>query len=362
MHQLRSKMDFKNGKKPPTQQLQEQSKHQLNNENDKLEGAVFLQPPISKPNQFRTRQRTFNKTSTATTNNTATDNILDGIIRQHMSKIEHIRPKTCSRPLNLTTAHPQEKSNFAKFFNHRNSSPTLNLPPSLNDALEKSQNQLNKTKLSQSCNYIGERAENCRSKLRENIRRNRSFKVIENDFIIEENQAAESPSRTYSYEPYEPAYEQNYKKVQTDDDIMYKASTSVHDLIDKFNFTKINNKSEENLKDFKIKSSNFDNSNYKFNKRLSTPNCSSSTGFGNKVLVDRHQNYSLYGREQMPCSNEFKLDNASASLNGLDGSFRVYKMTSDGELYYTQDIIRHTYNKSTNGISVDKKVSNFVSF
>lgn len=324
MHQLRSKMDLKNGKKPSTQQSEEKSKHQLNNENNKLEGAVCLQPPISKPNQFRVRQRTCNKTST--TNNTTTDNILDGIIRQHISKNEQ-RPKTCSRPLDLTTAaHPQEKSNFAKFFNHRNSSPTLNLPPSSSNDLLLEQNQLNKTKLSQSFNYIGERGgDNCRSKLRENIRRNRSFKVIENDFIIEENQS-ESPSRTYSYEPYEPTYEQNYKKFQTDDDEKYKASTSVHDLIDKFNFTKINNKLDENLKDFKIKSSNFDNSNYKFNKRLSTPN-SASTGFENKFFVDRHQNYSLNGREQRPCSNEF-------NSNGLDGSFRVYKMTSDGKFNF----------------------------
>lgn len=341
MHQLRSKMDSKKGKIPSIhhqqQQLSHHQNHQLNNENNKLEGAVCLQPPISKPNQFRNRQRTCNKTSTATTavtnNNTTTDNILDGIIRQHISKNEHIRPKTCSRPLNLTAAHPQEKSNFAKFFNHRKSSPTLNSPPSPNDSLEQSQNHLNKTKLSQSCNYIGDRAENYRSKLRENIRRNRSFKVIENDYIIEENQA-ESPSRTYSYEPYEPAYEQNFKKFQQDEDGKYKASTSVHDLIDKFNFTKINNKSDENLNDFKIKSSNYDNSNYKLNKRLSTPKNSSSTGFENKLFVDRHQSYSLNGREQRPCSNEFKLDNSSSSSTGLDGSFRVYKMTSDGELIF----------------------------
>lgn len=331
MHQLRSKMDSKKGKIPSTQQQQpHHPKHQLNNENNKLEGAACLQPPISKPNQFRNRQRTCNKTSTTAATNTAADNILDGIIRQHISKNEHIRPKTCSRPLNLTAAHPQEKSNFAKFFNHRNSSPTLNSPPSPNETLEQSQNHLNKTKLSQSCNYIGERAENYRSKLRENIRRNRSFKVIENDFIIEENQN-ESPSRTYSYEPYEPAYEQNFKKFQPDDDGKYKASTSVHDLIDKFNFTKINNKSDESLNDFKVKSSNFDNSNYKLNKRLSTPKSSSSTGFENKLFVDRHQTYSLNGREQRPCSNEFKLENSGSSSNGLDGSFRVYKMTSDGE-------------------------------
>lgn len=329
MHQLRSKIDLKNGKKPSIQQ----SKLKLNNETNKLEDAVFSPPPISNPNQFCIRQRTCNKTSTTATNNTTNDNILDGIIRQHTSKNEQIRPKTCSRPLNLTTAYPQEKSNFAKFFNHRNSSPILNLPPSSNDALEQSQNQLNKTKLSQSCNYIGERAENCRSKLRENIRRNRSFKVIENDFIIEESQVVENPCRTYYYEPYEPTYEQSYKKFQTDDDGKYKALISVNDLIDKFNFTKISNKSDENLKDFKIKTSNFDNLNYKFNKRLSTPNSFSSTGFENKIFVDRHQNYSLNDREQMPCSNEFKLDNSSAFSNGLDGSFRVYKMTSDGEFF-----------------------------
>lgn len=315
MHQLRSKMDSKKGKIPSTQQ--QQSTNQLSNENNKLEG-ICLQPPISKPNQFRNRQRTCNKTAT---NNTTNDNILDGIIRQHISKNEHIRPKTCSRPLNLTTAHPPEKSNFAKFFNHRNSSPTLNLPPSTNDSLEHSQNQLNKTKYSQSCNYIGDRAENYRSKLRENIRRNRSFKVIENDFIIEENQA-ESPSRTY-----EPAYQQNLNKNQPDDDGKYKASTSVHDLIDKFNFTKINNISDESLNDFQIKSSNFDNLNYKLNKRLNTSSkSSSSTGFENKFFVDYHQNYSINGRD------ELKLENSSVSSNGgLDGSFRVYKMTSDGE-------------------------------
>lgn len=146
-----------------------------------------------------------------------------------------------------------------------------------------------------------------RTKIRDNIRRNRSFKAINfNDLIVEENSQQSKPLT------FEELYCNNLAKLE------------------KLSSTKLKN----DPLDSPLMTKNHLNYMGTGGKIDSQPFIGNSL-FENKLFSERKQSYSLNGRDKRPCSGEFKIDGGTSSSGGVNGgidsSFRVFKMTSEGE-------------------------------
>lgn len=251
------------------------------------------------------------------------DVFLDGLM------IEDKKNKSQNKPFSLSPRRPvkqQEKSNFSRFFHHRNSSPTLNSSsspttsaPSTLPTFDYIQScNLDKNKgFSQSCNYI---PTDNRTKLRDNIRRNRSFKLIDNDLIIEEN---ESTNRALSASINAIGCDKNSnnKKCKTK---IRSNSASVHDILEHIN---INKSAKDNEQQPSSSSAATAMSSMKLNKRWNTPKLRSS-GYENKLFIDKEQSFPLNSQEQCSANDDYKLD------GGKIENYRVYKMSSDAKNCY----------------------------
>lgn len=254
---------------------------------------------------------------------------------------KHGIAKTFIRPPSITTVQQQErksptppcqKSNdFTDYFNLNNKLSIGFSGGSSSPSLTADQN---------------------RSKIRDNIRRNRSFKTINaNNLIIEENNLSNQGR------PFSSVINHMYaaKPAKLNNEKNNIASMSVHDLIEKFSSTSIralnNNKSNESLRDHQDSSSFILNNDLKLKNinpndgggggvntivtSVTTTTGPSSTApkltnpiFENKLFLERQQSFTLNGRDKIPCSGEYKMDNSSNT--SMDNSFRLYKMAAEG--------------------------------
>lgn len=213
---------------------------------------------------------------------------------------KHGIAKTCIRPPSLIAAQKQARK-----------SPT---PPLAQDrsTFDFTDYFNVNSKLGFAAN-VNHYAEN-RTKIRDNIRRNRSFKAINfNDLIVEEN----------SHQPKPLTFEEllcnNLEKLEKLSSTKLKGDT----LDGPMGRNSINCLDAMN------------NADGKGDSQTSIGN----SLFENKLFSERQQSYALNGRDKRPCSGEFKIDGGSASSgcggggggSAIDSSFRVFKMTSEGE-------------------------------
>lgn len=210
---------------------------------------------------------------------------------------KHGIAKTCIRPPSLIAAQKQARK-----------SPTPPLTQDRSNFDFTDYFNVN-SKLGFAAN-VNHYAEN-RTKIRDNIRRNRSFKAINfNDLIVEEN----------SQQPKQLTFEQllcnNLEKLE------------------KLSSAKLKSEVENPM--MKNNSNCVESMNNNGSKGDSQPLIGNSM-FENKLFSERQQSYSLNGRDKRPCSGEFKIDGGTSSSScggvsgGIDSSFRVFKMTSEGE-------------------------------
>lgn len=219
---------------------------------------------------------------------------------------KHGIAKTCIRPPSLIAAQKQARK-----------SPT---PPLTQDRSFDFTDYFNvNSKLGFAAN-VNHYAEN-RTKIRDNIRRNRSFKAINfNDLIVEEN----------SQQPKQLTFEEllcnNLEKLEK------LSSTKLKNEVLDGPMARNNSNLLETMTNNGCKSD-------------SQPLIGNSL-FENKLFSERQQSYSLNGRDKRPCSAEFKIDGGTTSGgfsgggggSAIDNSFRVFKMTSEGESYTHKNI------------------------
>lgn len=259
---------------------------------------------------------------------------------------KHGIAKTCMRPPSISAAQKQERK-----------SPT---PPPSSAGLPPPPSQLKpidfhdyfnvNTKLSLAHNYYTE----SRSKIRDNIRRNRSFKAINsNDLIVEENNSSASNlSRPYSsvidhlFRAGTTGGGHTGKSQRTFMD-KQQTSASVNDLIEKFSAVKMrSNKSSESLSSSNSSISSISSgggvgsirSGLSSAAKMNGGTGSSGTSqlsnplYDNKTYMERQQTFkfSRLGSGKRPSSAEFNIIDAPDNNVTMDSSFRVYKMTSEG--------------------------------
>lgn len=179
-----------------------------------------------------------------------------------------------------------------------------------------------------------------RTKLRDNIRRNRSFKTINsnsNDLIIEESNAI-GQNR-----PFSSVIGQLYANKSVKQFHKPTTSASVHDLIEKFSSSKLlssvgNSESSDSLNcggNSKTIGSG-SKLTLKNNEKMITAKSMKNIApkltnplYDNKLFIERQpSSFSLGGRDNRPCTSEIKLDNSAGP--SMDHSFRLYKMSSEG--------------------------------
>lgn len=261
---------------------------------------------------------------------------------------KHGIAKTCMRPPSISAAQKQERK-----------SPT---PPPSSAGLPPPPSQLKpidfhdyfnvNTKLSLAHNYYTE----SRSKIRDNIRRNRSFKAINsNDLIVEENNSSASNlSRPYSsvidhlFRAGTTGGGHSGKSQRTFMD-KQQTSASVNDLIEKFSAVKMrSNKSSESLSSSNSSISSVSSGGGVGGSSIrsclpsaaKTNNVTENSGTSqlcnplcdNKTYMERQQTFkfSRLGSGKRPSSGEFNIIDAPDNNVTMDSSFRVYKMTSEG--------------------------------
>lgn len=236
---------------------------------------------------------------------------------------KHGIAKTCIRPPSLIAAQKQARKSPTPPLAHDRSSFDFTDYFNVNSKLGFAAN-------------VNHYAEN-RTKIRDNIRRNRSFKAINfNDLIVEENSQQPKPLT------FEELLCNNLEKLEK------LSSTKLKTEVLDGPMTKNNLNCLETMNN-----SNGDRSGD------SQPLIGNSL-FENKLFSERQQSYSLNGREKRPCSGEFKIEGGSASSgcgggNGaIDSSFRVFKMTSEGE--YLKSMFKKSCAQQT------KLLSNFSFF
>lgn len=215
---------------------------------------------------------------------------------------KHGIAKTCIRPPSLIAAQKQARK-----------SPT---PPLTQDrsSFDFTDYFNVNSKLGFAAN-VNHYAEN-RTKIRDNIRRNRSFKAINfNDLIVEENSQQPKPLT------FEELLCNNLEKLE------------------KLSSTKLKNEMLETPM-ARNNANLLESMNGNGCKGDGQPVIGNSL-FENKLFSERQQSYALNGRDKRPCSAEFKIDGGTASGgcggggggggSAIDSSFRVFKMTSEGE-------------------------------
>lgn len=280
------------------------------------------------------------------------DIFLDGLILDdtRSKETQNYQP---SKTFSLSPRRPiknHEKSNFSRFFHHRNSSPTLN--PSTNpSAIAAPQPIASSSSLSindflslqpTSCldnkqknpNYNSSFKSEYRHKYRENIRRNRSFKLIDSDLIIEENESP--PNRILSANAASPGDNRmphhnnnNKNKVK-----LRPNTSSVQDLLEHLNLNKSRTDSYS-----EIASSNYgqQQNTVKLSKRWNPPpKLLPPSGFENKFFIDKEHTYPAMSSGAMGsintgssmCDHKNRSSDMADSDN-FENSFRVFKMTSD---------------------------------
>ncbi|XP_059608814.1 uncharacterized protein LOC132256421 [Phlebotomus argentipes] len=156
-------------------------------------------------------------------------------------------------------------------------------------------------------------------KLRENIRRNRSFKTIntESDLAIDENQAIGGGARVASSPNIEERIRRPPSSRMTRDE--HLSSTSVQDLIEQFSKSRITSLSDpcgERVKGEKEK---------KLSKRGILQKHLSTASFENKLFVEHQHTFAINnrGESRASCSSDFQLDANS------DTAYRVFKLPSE---------------------------------
>ncbi|XP_037025472.1 uncharacterized protein LOC119066890 isoform X2 [Bradysia coprophila] len=212
---------------------------------------------------------------------------------------KHGIAKTCIRPPSLIAAQKQARK-----------SPT---PPLAQDRSFDFTDYFNvNSKLGFAAN-VNHYAEN-RTKIRDNIRRNRSFKAINfNDLIVEENSQQPKPLT------FEELLCNNLEKLEKLSSTKLKGDTLDGPILAKNNVNCLETMT---------------NADGKSDSQASIGN----SLFENKLFSERQQSYSLNGRDKRPCSGEFKIDSGTASSGcgggAMDSSFRVFKMTSEAKNCY----------------------------
>lgn len=212
---------------------------------------------------------------------------------------KHGIAKTCIRPPSLIAAQKQSR---------KSPTPPLTQDRSTFDFTDYF-NVNSKLGFAANVNHYAEN----RTKIRDNIRRNRSFKAINfNDLIVEENSQQPKPLTI------EEMLCNNLEKFEK-----RSAAKLKNEMLDG-PMTKTNSNCIETM-------------NGSGGGRSDGQPLIGNSMFENKLFSERQQSYSLSGRDKRPCSGEFKIDGGSASNgcgggNGaMDSSFRVFKMTSEGE-------------------------------
>lgn len=328
MHQLRSKLElqkkYKNLSQRQRQQHDEETKSSTKSKF--AVGAVGDRCVSKKDIELPTAT-----TTTTTTKSTIGDGIYKALRRLHFPPLKtatsaptnlnhtndyaygdrygssvgismlnkHGIAKTCIRPPSLIAAQKQARK-----------SPTPPLTPDRSTFDFTDYFNVN-SKLGFAAN-VNHYAEN-RSKIRDNIRRNRSFKAINfNDLIVEERDSQQPKPLTF-----EELLCNNLEKLE-------KLSTT----------SKL--KASDPMDDGSTAKTRLD----AMKSSDSQPLIANSL-FENKLFSERPQSYSLNGRDKRPCSGEFKIDAGSTSSgcggggggSAIDSSFRVFKMTSEGECF-----------------------------
>lgn len=210
---------------------------------------------------------------------------------------KHGIAKTCIRPPSLIAAQKQARK-----------SPTPPLTPDRSTFDFTDYFNVN-SKLGFAAN-VNHYAEN-RTKIRDNIRRNRSFKAINfNDLIVEENSQQPKPLT------FEELFCNNLEKLEK----LSATKLKTTDVVPDASMTKTNLNCLDTMN--------------------GAGKGDSQPLIGNSLFTERQQSYSLNGRDKRPCSGEFKIDGGPASSgcggggvggSAIDSSFRVFKMTSEGE-------------------------------
>lgn len=298
------------------------------------------------------------------------DMFLDGLILDD-TRSKDTPNSQSAKPFSLSPRRPwknHEKSNFSRFFQHRNSSPTLNptttsstnstisTPQIMNDFLTlQPTNSIDNKQKSSNCNSIF--MAEYRNKYRENIRRNRSFKLIESDLIIEENEAPPnrvlSAGATSSSSNSENRLPHNRNKLK-----LRPNASSVQDLLEHLNLNKRPEMSC-NGSDASLPNGQYQNSS-KLNKRWNPPpKLYPTSGFENKLFIDKEHTYPAMmggggigslnaGSSTNVCDHKNRTTDISTDSDNFENSFRFLKMTSDSEynlfvFISTHNIHRYIY-------------------
>ncbi|GAB0087829.1 Ubiquitin-like domain-containing protein [Sergentomyia squamirostris] len=172
-------------------------------------------------------------------------------------------------------------------------------------------------------------------KLRENIRRNRSFKTINtggSDMVIDENQVLGGGSvigggaRVSSSPNIEEHLLRPSSSRMTRDE--HLSSTSVQDLIEKFSESRISS-----LSDPCGVSDKEDDKEKKVNKRSILSKHLKASSFENKLFVEHQHSYAINnrgGESRASCSSDFQLDSSA----NADTAYRVFKLPSENANNY----------------------------
>lgn len=283
------------------------------------------------------------------------DIFLDGLILDD-TRSKETQNCQSSKTFSLSPRRPlknHEKSNFSRFFHHRNSSPTLNPTNSSTSTIAAPQPIASSSSLSindflslqpTSCldnkqktpNYNSSFMSEYRHKYRENIRRNRSFKLIDSDLIIEENESP--PNRILSANTVSPGDnrmpQNNKTKVK-----LRPNTSSVQDLLEHLNL----NKTKSDGYSETSSSYGQQQNTMKLSKRWNPPpKLLPPSGFENKLFIDKEHTYpaisggavgSLNTGSSSMCDHKKRSPDLANSDN-FENSFRVFKMTSDCEYYF----------------------------
>ncbi|XP_055692742.1 uncharacterized protein LOC129795471 [Lutzomyia longipalpis] len=217
-------------------------------------------------------------------------------------------------------------NNNSLFFSHRHSQPSLKVAQPLVNCV----NYFGVSGRSKSAKPPNS-GEYSKMKLRENIRRNRSFKTIntENDMIIDENQvlggSIDGTTRVASSPNMEDRIHRPPSSRMTRDEKV--SSTSVQDLIEQFSKSRLTSFSDPYGDGIAARCEK----EKMLSKRGMLSKHLSTASFENKLFVERQHTFAInnHGESRASCSSDFQLDSSNS-----DTAYRVFKLPSENGSSY----------------------------
>uniref|UniRef100_A0A1L8DTS8 Putative ubiquitin-like domain of an1 n=1 Tax=Nyssomyia neivai TaxID=330878 RepID=A0A1L8DTS8_9DIPT len=252
------------------------------------------------------------------TRSIAPDMSVDAALKPDVAPIGRIAHKIDGGDVrNWCQTNEKINNNSLFFSHHRHSQPSLKVAQPLVNCV----------------NYIGARSKSAKPpsneyskmKLRENIRRNRSFKTIntENDLVIDENQVLSDAmdARVASHD--ERIHRPPSSRMTRDEKV---SSTSVQDLIEQFSKSRITS-----LSDPYGDGGRCENEKKMLSKRSMLSKHLSTASFENKLFVERQHTFAINNRgdARASCSSDFQLDTTNS-----DAGYRVFKLPSENGSSY----------------------------